>query len=94
MWIPVWYAPGVPTEQIAVRLPEDQLALLDDLVSRGVYESRAAAVRAGVEAVLELARRREADRAIVEGYRTQPPTRAEQAAALGSMRDAIAEEPW
>ena len=44
------------TEQIAVRLPEELLAVLDDLVARGVYESRAAAVRAGIEAVAELDR--------------------------------------
>jgi Arc/MetJ-type ribon-helix-helix transcriptional regulator len=84
----------VATEQIAVRLPEEQLAMLDDLVTRGVYDSRAAAVRAGVEAVLELERRRQADDAIVKGYRDKPPTRGERAAAIASLREAIAEEPW
>jgi Arc/MetJ-type ribon-helix-helix transcriptional regulator len=82
------------TEQIAVRLPEEQLAVLDDLVTRGVYESRAAAVRAGIEAVVDLDRRHQADRAIVEGYRASPPTDAERAAAIASLREAIAEEPW
>jgi Arc/MetJ-type ribon-helix-helix transcriptional regulator len=84
----------VATEQIAVRLPEELLAVLDDLVDRGVYESRAAAVRAGIEAVLELDRRRLTDRAIVDGYRRLPPTTSERAAAIASLRDAIAEEPW
>lgn len=82
------------TEQIAVRLPEELLTALEDLVSRGVYESRAAAVRAGVEAILELDRRRLTDRAVVEGYRRIPPTEAERQAAIGSLRDAILEEPW
>ncbi len=68
--------------------------MLDDLVARGVYDSRAAAVRAGVDAVLELDRRRRVDEAIVEGYRVQPPTPGERAAAVASLRDAIAEEPW
>ncbi len=81
-------------DQIAVRLPEEQLAVLDDLVKRGVYESRAAAVRAGIQAVLELDRRRQADRAIVEGYHRLPPTAAEREGAIASLRDAIAEEPW
>lgn len=81
-------------EQIAVRVPEAQLALLDDLVGRGVYESRAAAVRAGIEVVVEMDRRRRADRAIVEGYRRTPPNDTEQAAAIASLREAIAEEPW
>lgn len=82
------------TEQIAVRLPEELLAVLDDLVARGVYESRAAAVRAGVEAVLELDRRRLTDQAIVDGYRRVPPTEAEGHSAISSLRDAILEEPW
>jgi Arc/MetJ-type ribon-helix-helix transcriptional regulator len=82
------------TRQIAVRLPEDLLTALDDLVARGGYETRAAAVRAGVEALLELDRRRVCDQAIVEGYRRAPPTEAERQAAIGSLRDAILEEPW
>ncbi len=82
------------TTQIAVRLPEQQLAVLDDLVERGVYDSRAAAVRAGIDVVAELDRRREVDHAIVDGYRRHPPTGAEQKAAVASLRDAITEEPW
>jgi Arc/MetJ-type ribon-helix-helix transcriptional regulator len=82
------------SEQIAVRLPKDLLAKLDELVRNGVYESRAAAVRAGVEAIAEIQRRREVDRSLVEGYRRTPPTPAEEAAALESLREAIAEEPW
>lgn len=82
------------TEQIAVRLPHELLADLDDLVARGVYASRAAAVRAGVEAITELQRRRATDRAIVEGYRRVPPNVSEIDATLASLRDAIAEEPW
>lgn len=82
------------TEQIAVRLSEERLALLDELVARGVYESRAAAVRAGIDVVVELDRRRAADTAIVQGYHDMPPTEAERAAAIASLREAIAEEPW
>lgn len=82
------------TAQIAVRLPTEQLEMLDDLIGRGVYTSRAAAVRAGIEALIELDRRRRDDRSIVEGYRRTPPTDSETAAAISSLRDAIAEEPW
>jgi len=84
----------VATEQIAVRLPEQLLAVLDDLVGRGVYKSRAAAVRAGIEAVLELDQRRLTDLAILDGYRRTPPTVAERESAIASLRDAIVEEPW
>jgi Arc/MetJ-type ribon-helix-helix transcriptional regulator len=84
----------MPSEQIAVRLSREELAALDDLVDRGVFASRAAAVRAGIAAIAELDRRRMIDEAIVEGYRRHPQTPAEEAAALASMRAAIAEEPW
>jgi Arc/MetJ-type ribon-helix-helix transcriptional regulator len=82
------------TEQIAVRLPVDQLRVLDDLVDRGLYASRAEAVRAGIRAIAELDRRAQIDRAIVEGYHRVPPTEAEFDAAVASLRRAIAEEPW
>ncbi|MBA2316190.1 MAG: hypothetical protein H0V93_00140 [Euzebyales bacterium] len=82
------------TAQIAIRLPRHDLEALDDLVERGVYPSRAAAVRAGVAAISALQRRRAVDEAIVEGYRRVPPTPEEDAAALASLRAAIVEEPW
>jgi Arc/MetJ-type ribon-helix-helix transcriptional regulator len=84
----------VASEQIAVRLPEELLVGLDDLVRRGVYDSRAAAVRAGVEAIMESDRRRQIERAVIEGYRRLPPTKLEDKAAIASLIDAIAEEPW
>jgi mRNA interferase MazF len=83
----------VATEQIAVRLPRQLLEQVDQLVACGVYESRAAAVRAGLEAVAESERRRRIDRAVIEGYRRDPARDAEREAAVGSMRDAIVEEP-
>lgn len=85
---------GMATEQIAVRVPEELLERVDQLVDNGVYESRAAAVRAALELLAELARRRVLDDAIVQGYERFPPTPTERASALASLRDAIAEEPW
>jgi Arc/MetJ-type ribon-helix-helix transcriptional regulator len=84
----------VTTEQIAVRLPGELLVELDRLVSRGVYDSRAAAVRAGIEVIAELERRRATDAAVIEGYRRRPPTKADDDAAVASLRAAITEEPW
>lgn len=84
----------MPTEQIAIRLSTEQLDELDELVASGAYESRAAAVRAGIEAIAAIERRRRVDQAIVEGYQRTPPTAVEDAAALASVRDAITAEPW
>lgn len=85
---------GMDAEQIAVRLPRAELEALDELVERGVYPSRAAAVRAAVAAIVALERRRAVDDAIVEGYRRVPPRPEDDAAAIASLQEAISEEPW
>ncbi len=85
---------GMQTQQVAVRLPLALLATVDRLVAEGVYPSRAAAVRAGLEAIAEAERGRAIDDAVVAGYTRVPPTDDEDAAALTSLREAIAEEPW
>jgi len=82
------------TEQIAVRLPEPLLADLDQLVKSGAYESRAAAVRAGIEAIMKLELQRRTDRAVVDGYTRHPLTETENQAALASLREAILDVPW
>lgn len=64
MCIPQRYHEGM-SKQIAVRLPDDLVAFIDDLVSGGVVESRAALVKVA----LERERRRrlaEADMAILQ----------------------------
>ena len=55
---------------------------------------RAAAVRAGIEAIMKLERQRRTDRAVVDGYKRHPPTETEEHAALASLREAILDEPW
>ena len=82
------------TEQIAVRLPEELLARLDELVGRRRYENRTAAVRVGLELISEIERQRDIDDAIVDGYARVPPTVDENTAALESLRASIQEEPW
>ncbi len=82
------------SQQIAVRLSEESLAKLDEMVAEGAYESRASAVRAGIDILTEQTWRQGVDRLIQEGYRRIPPTAAEDDAAVASLREAIAEEPW
>lgn len=74
----------MPTAQIAVRLPDELLNQLDDLVAK----------RAGIGAITELERRRKTDRAVVEGYQRIPLTTTEKDAAVASLREAIVEESW
>lgn len=78
--------------QIAVRLPERELAELDAAIDRGAFPSRAAAVRAGLKRLL----REEHDRQIVEAYRRgygeQPQEDWVGEAGLGLMADFIRRE--
>ena len=53
------------SEQIAVRIADDDLVALDESVRNGSYPNRAAAVRAGIELVL----RHERERSIAAAYR-------------------------
>ncbi|MGI8759599.1 MAG: hypothetical protein ACR2K0_09880 [Acidimicrobiales bacterium] len=81
------------TEQIAVRLPVELLSAIDDLVDRGRYEGRAAAVGAGIVALTEAERRR-VHQDLIDGHSGIPPAPSEDVTALASLRSAIAEEPW
>ncbi|WP_419839094.1 hypothetical protein [Candidatus Poriferisodalis sp.] len=47
-----------------------------------------------IEDAAEAERQRSIDRALVEGYRRQPPTVIEDTAAVDALRRSIAEEPW
>lgn len=53
------------SEQIAVRIPSEELSQLDQLIADGRYPNRAVAVRAALERLLG----EERDRAISESYR-------------------------
>ena len=80
--------------QIAVRIPTPLAERLDALVSSGTYETRADAVRAALEALLEAERRADVGRRIVDGYRRIPQEEAEVAAAEEAASRSIDEEPW
>ena len=82
------------TKQVPVRLSSALLVDLDELVQHGVYQSRASAIRAGIEAIVKAEQQRRIDQQIVAGYTRCPPTEAEERASHTSMREAIEEEPW
>jgi Arc/MetJ-type ribon-helix-helix transcriptional regulator len=80
--------------QIAVRIPTALAQRLDALVTSGTYETRADAVRAALEALLDAERRADVGRRIVDGYRRIPQEDAEVAAAEDAASRSIDEEPW
>lgn len=58
---------------LAVRMPDDLLQRLDELVSAGAYRNRTAAVKAALERFVADECNRAIDSAIVEGYTRYPP---------------------
>jgi Arc/MetJ-type ribon-helix-helix transcriptional regulator len=80
--------------QIAVRIPSALIEDLDSVVASGRFETRADAVRAALEALLETERRAEIGRRIVEGYRRVPQEDTEVATASEAAATSLEEEPW
>ena len=80
--------------QIAVKLPEHLVAAVDKLVADGAFASRSAAVRRGIEDMVDRQRRSRIDREFAEGFRHSPDTAQEVADATRLAVDAIDDEPW
>ena len=59
---------------MAVRLDGHQLSELDELVRAGIYENRAAALRAGLEMIARTRRREQLAAEYRRGYRLHPQT--------------------
>lgn len=82
------------SEQIAVRIPDSLAASLDELVATGRFETKADAVRAALEALVDADRRRRVGELIAEGYRRIPQDDDEVKAATRAAIRSIREEPW
>jgi Arc/MetJ-type ribon-helix-helix transcriptional regulator len=80
--------------QFVTRVDERLAAEVDRLVNDGVVESRSAAVRLGLERLVDQQRRRQVGRSIAEGYRRRPQADSEVGWADDATRRMIAEEPW
>lgn len=88
-----WYA-NCMSIQIAIRIPEALAAALESLVATGRFETKADAVRAALEALVDAERRADVGRRIVEGYQRLPQDDAEVAVAHHAATRSIEEEPW
>lgn len=102
MRIPQRYAERM-SPQIAVRLDQELAEGLDALVAEGRFATKAEAIRAAIEALVDVERRRRIGEAIVEGYRRIPPgedpdLEAALDAALDDMladlEDEEGDRPW
>ena len=80
--------------QLVTRVDDDLVAAVDDLVATGVVSSRSAAVRLGLERLLERHRRDEIGTRIVDSYRSRPQDEHDVGWADASSIRMIADEPW
>jgi Arc/MetJ-type ribon-helix-helix transcriptional regulator len=80
--------------QIAVKIPEEMLEAVDQLVATGRFTSRSEAVRAGLALAVRQAKRETIDRAFTDGFRRNPDRPEELADAQRLAIEAIKEEPW
>lgn len=67
---------------------------LDELVSTGRYQTRAAAVRSAVESLVDHERRRRTGEEIADAYRRLPQSDEDVAAATRAAIISIHDEPW
>ncbi len=85
------------SEQIAVRIPDDLAVSLDELVEGGAFPSKAEAIRAALERLINAERRRRVGALIAEGYRRLPQSNelepVTETAAAATLRSVAAEEP-
>jgi len=80
--------------QFVTRVEDGLASDVDRLVQEGVVASRSAAVRLGLEGLIDRHNRRRIGRAIVEGYSRRPQTEAEVGWADEATRAMIADEAW
>jgi Arc/MetJ-type ribon-helix-helix transcriptional regulator len=82
------------SEQIAVRIPDALAESLDDLVSEGRFETKAEAIRAALQTLVDQERRRKVGELIADGYRRIPQDEDELDAARRAAIRSIEQEPW
>lgn len=82
------------TTPIAAKLPDDLVRRVDSLVEQGEFANRSAAVRRGLEVLVEQATRGKIARSFADGYQRFPETDAEMSEARRLAEQSIADEPW
>ena len=78
---------------ITVRMSEERVRAIDELVASG-RASRAAVIVEAIDRLVADLERERIDREIVEGYRRIPETDEELEWAEWSTIESIREEPW
>jgi Arc/MetJ-type ribon-helix-helix transcriptional regulator len=81
------------SKMITVRMSEDRVRAIDELVATG-RASRAAVIVEAIDRLVAELERERIDREIVEGYTRIPQTDEELEWADWSTEESVREEPW
>jgi Arc/MetJ-type ribon-helix-helix transcriptional regulator len=82
------------SKQIEVRIPNALAKALDDLVSEGMFETKAQAIRAALQTLVDQERRRRMGELIADGYRRTTQDEDEVEPARRAAIRSIEQEPW
>lgn len=82
------------TSPIPTRFSDEELALIDQLVTAGVGDSRSAVIRQGVRHLAEAVRRARVGEAIAQSYRERPQTTDDDVLAMANAIAMTEAEPW
>ena len=82
------------SKQIEVRIPNALAKALDDLVSEGMFETKAQAIRAALQTLVDQERRRRMGELIADGYRRIPQDEDQVEPARRAAIRSIEQEPW
>jgi Arc/MetJ-type ribon-helix-helix transcriptional regulator len=82
------------TTPVPTRFTDEELELIDELVSDGIAESRSAVIRKGVHHLVDSVRRAKIGEAIAQSYRELPQTTEDDDLAMASAIAMTEAEPW
>lgn len=82
------------THPVPTRFSDEELAMIDALVLRGLGENRSAVIRHSVHQLADSVRRAAVGQAIAESYRSHPQSAADDDLALTNAIALTEAEPW
>lgn len=79
---------------VAIRIPDEVIERLDDLVHADAYATRTEVIRRAIDVLLDAHERSVIDREIMDSYAGSPQTDEEVAIAAAAARALIEKDPW
>lgn len=82
------------TTPVPTRFTDEELSLIDELVSEGIGDSRSSVIRQSVHHLADSVRRARVGASIATSYREQPQTPEDDELAMANAIAMTEAEPW